>query len=262
MTALLTIGELSKMTYLSVKALRHYHDVGLLEPADIDPSSGYRLYTADQVATAQAIRRFRDLDMPIDHVRTVLQAPDQATRNQAILDHLASMQEQLERTQQTVASLQALLSSPAAPRPVDYRTLPATTALAIQDAIAFEDSPWIDAAFAELHGALDGVGAAAGPDGALYSEGFFTEGAGDVVCFVPVGPDLPAIHAERVQLVNLPVTRVAVMLHEGPFDDLDQTYGALGTVVNELGIGVDGPIREVYVADDRAEVCWPVTDGA
>src|SRR5690348_11465588 len=117
------------MTYLSVKALRHYHDVGLLEPAEIDASSGYRRYTADQVAIAQAIRRFRDLDMPIDQVRTVLQAPDLTTRNQAILDHLASMQEQLERTQQTVASLQALLSSPSAPRAVDYRTLPAMTAV-------------------------------------------------------------------------------------------------------------------------------------
>ena len=48
------------------------------------------------------------------------------------------------------------------------------------------------------------------------------------------------------------------MLHEGPFDDLDQTYGALGTVVAELGLGADGPIREIYVADDQAEVCWPV----
>ena len=116
MTVHLTIGEFSKMTYLSVKALRHYHDVGLLEPAEIDPSTGYRHYTADQVATAQAIRRFRDLDMPLDQVRAVLQAPDLTTRNEAILDHLESMQQQLERTQHTVASLQALLTSPSAPR--------------------------------------------------------------------------------------------------------------------------------------------------
>jgi DNA-binding transcriptional MerR regulator len=75
MTVRLTIGEFSKMTYLSVKALRHYHDVGLLEPAEIDPSSGYRRYGADQVPTAQAIRRFRDLDMPLEQVRLVLQAP-------------------------------------------------------------------------------------------------------------------------------------------------------------------------------------------
>ena len=48
-TTLLTIGEFSRMTHLSVKALRHYHDVGILEPAAIDPYSGYRSYAADQV---------------------------------------------------------------------------------------------------------------------------------------------------------------------------------------------------------------------
>jgi DNA-binding transcriptional MerR regulator len=262
-TVLLTIGEFSKMTYLSVKALRHYHDVGLLEPADIDPSSGYRRYTADQVATAQAIRRFRDLEMPIDQVRTVLEAPDLASRNQAILDHLASMQQQLERTQQTVASLQALLSSPAAPRPVQYRTLPATRALAIDGSIPFEDSAWIDAAFAELHADLDRAGVATtGPDAALYSEAFFTEGEGGVVCLVPIDPDAAAPTGPRARAIELPATRVAVMVHEGAFADLDQTYGALGTVVNELALGVEGPIREVYVAEDRAEVCWPVAEGA
>ena len=132
MTVRLTIGEFSKMTYLSVKALRHYHDVGLLEPADIDPASGYRHYSADQVPTAQAIRRFRDLDMPIEQVRVVLQAPDLATRNRAILDHLEAMQEQLERTQHTVASLHALLTTPSAPKPITYRTLAATPALAVR----------------------------------------------------------------------------------------------------------------------------------
>ena len=97
------------MTYLSVKALRHYHDVGLLEPVDIDSATGYRRYSTAQVSTAQAIRRFRELDMPIEHVRAVLDAPDVTSRNEAILVHLRHMQQQLERTQTTVASLQALL---------------------------------------------------------------------------------------------------------------------------------------------------------
>jgi DNA-binding transcriptional MerR regulator len=252
MTVRLTIGEFSKMTYLSVKALRHYHEVGLLEPAAIDPSSGYRHYSADQVATAQAIRRFRDLDMPLEQVRAVLHAPDLTTRNQAILDHLASMQEQLERTQHTVASLQALLSSPTAPRPVTYRTLPATPALARRAEVAFDGADaWLEAAFVELHAAEAARGLrAAGPDGALYSEAFFTEGTGETIAYVPVAQDGD---------LELPATRVAVMVHHGPFDDLDQTYGALGTVVAELGLGVDGPIREIYLADDQAEVCWPVT---
>jgi DNA-binding transcriptional MerR regulator len=88
---LLPIGDFSKMTYLTVKALRHYHDVGLLEPAATDPVTGYRRYAASQVATAQAIRRFRDLGMPIAEVRAVLQADDLAARNRAILSHLERM---------------------------------------------------------------------------------------------------------------------------------------------------------------------------
>jgi MerR-like DNA binding protein len=52
---LLSIGEFSRMTFLSVKTLRHYHDTGLLAPARIDPSSGYRYYDVSQVTTAQVI---------------------------------------------------------------------------------------------------------------------------------------------------------------------------------------------------------------
>jgi len=36
----LTIGDFSRMTVLSVKALRHYHEIGLLRPADVDPQTG------------------------------------------------------------------------------------------------------------------------------------------------------------------------------------------------------------------------------
>jgi DNA-binding transcriptional MerR regulator len=266
MTVRLTIGELSKMTYLSVKALRHYHEVGLLEPAEIDPSSGYRRYTADQVATAQAIRRFRDLDMPLDQVRTVLSASDPATRNATILAHLEVMQAKLERTQQTVASLHALLSGGRPPRPVTYRTLAAQPVLAVRATVAFDAAGgWLEDGFAAVHRAVEAAGLTpAGPDGALYDEAFFTEGAGEVVAFVPVEagrsdrpPAAPA--GDRVVALDLPATRVAAMVHDGPFDELDQTYGALGTVVAELGLGADGPIREIYLADDRAEVCWPIT---
>jgi DNA-binding transcriptional MerR regulator len=266
MTARLTIGEFSKMTYLSVKALRYYHDVALLEPADIDPASGYRHYGVDQVATAQAIRRFRDLDMPIEQVRTVLEAPDLTSRNRAILDHLEVMQEQLEHTQHTVASLQALLTTPTAPKPISYRTLAATPALAVRAMVAFDAATsWLGDAYSELHRALDAAGVSpAGPDGGLYHDEFFTEGNGDVIAYVPVDvalADSALIATGRARALDLAPTRVATMIHEGSFDDIDQTYGALGTVVTELGIGLAGPIREIYLADDRAEVCWPITQG-
>jgi DNA-binding transcriptional MerR regulator len=57
--ALLAIGDFSRATQLSVKMLRHYHQIGLLEPVDVDRASGYRHYSTDQISTAQIIRRFR-----------------------------------------------------------------------------------------------------------------------------------------------------------------------------------------------------------
>ena len=105
----MAIGDFSRATHLSIKTLRHYHRVGLLEPADIDPDTGYRRYTTVQIPTAQVIRRFRDLDMPLDDIRAVLRAPDLRTRNQLISAHLARLEEGLARTQEAVSSLRDLL---------------------------------------------------------------------------------------------------------------------------------------------------------
>jgi DNA-binding transcriptional MerR regulator/effector-binding domain-containing protein len=257
---LLTIGEFSKMTYLSVKALRHYHDVGLLVPLEVDPGSGYRRYGASQVATAQAIRRFRDLGMPIDDVREVLGASDGASRNRAILAHLERMQAQLEQTQATVASLQSLLAGESPTHgAVEIRRLPATAVLRRHELVAFDDcEAWLTPALAELGDLAAAAGlAVVGADGALYADEFFEAGRGDVTAFVPVdgGDDHPA--AVRFD----PIT-VAVLVHDGPLADLDQAYAALGTVVAERGIGGPGPIREHYLTETSTEVCWPVTTGA
>ena len=55
MTTALSIGDFSRMTQLSVKTLRHYHEVGLLEPDRVDPATGYRHYAPEQVPTAQVV---------------------------------------------------------------------------------------------------------------------------------------------------------------------------------------------------------------
>ena len=68
------MGEFSRMTHLSVKTLRHYHQVGLLEPAEVNPDTGYRYYTPEQIPQAQVIRRLRDLEMPVAEVKVVLAA--------------------------------------------------------------------------------------------------------------------------------------------------------------------------------------------
>jgi DNA-binding transcriptional MerR regulator len=143
MPAALTIGNFSCATHLSVKTLRHYHRVGLLVPADVDAGTGYRRYTTDQIPTAQVIRRFRDLDMPLDEIHAVLEAPDLRARNELISAHLASLEQNLARTQSAVASLRDLLDRPSDVAAVSQRRVGAMTAAAVTAVISMDDLvPW------------------------------------------------------------------------------------------------------------------------
>ena len=108
---LLSIGDFPRMTFLSVKALCHYHEIDLLAPASIDADSRCRQYAPSQVPSAQVIRRLRDPGMPLEDVKTVVQAPDVDTRNAAIIAHLHRMEHELQRTQRTVASPRAPTSA-------------------------------------------------------------------------------------------------------------------------------------------------------
>ena len=276
MATMLTIGDFSRMTHLSVKALRHYHDMGVLEPAAVDPFTGYRSYDTSQVGSAQVIRRLRDLGMPLDSIAAVLAAPDLEARNREIAAHLTRMERQLEQTQASVAALRALLTGPAVRPAIELRTIAAVTALAVREVVdAAELNDWGSEAFDALAAALAAAGlTAAGPYGGLFDGDFFELERSEVTAFVPVrsetglvGAGVGLDPAGRVRLLEIPAVEAAVAVHEGAFSEIDRTYAAVGEVVAERAIGVDGPIREYYLVssadtDDagkhRTEVCWPV----
>ena len=70
----LTIGGFSRLTGLTPKALRHYDTLGLLRPAAVEPN-GYRVYDRAQIPAGRLIRRLRDLDVPLEDIRAVLDDP-------------------------------------------------------------------------------------------------------------------------------------------------------------------------------------------
>src|SRR3984885_115697 len=270
MATMLTIGDFSRMTHLSVKALRHYHDLGVLEPAAVDPFTGYRSYDTSQVGSAQVIRRLRDLGMPLDSIAAVLAAPDLEARNREIAAHLARMERQLEQTQASVAALRALLTGPAVRPAIELRTIAAVTALAVREVVdAAELNEWGSEAFDALAAALSATGlTAAGPYGGLFHGDFFDLERSEVTAFVPVAAGAAGLDpAGSVRLIQIPAVEAAVAVHEGAFSEIDRTYAAVGEVVAERAIGTGGPIREYYlvssadtddVAKHRTEVCWPV----
>jgi len=177
MVAYLSIGDFSRATHLTVKTLRHYHQIGLLEPADVDPQTGYRRYGTDQLPTAQVIRRFRDLDMPLEEIQAVLAASDLRTRNERIASHLSRLEGELGRTQRAVASLRDLLApTPDVPARIELRRLQATPAAAITAVVDAEDSDtWFQGALGELHATLAARHVQVdGPAGGIFTDDLFT----------------------------------------------------------------------------------------
>jgi DNA-binding transcriptional MerR regulator len=269
MRSSLAIGDFARATHLSVKTLRHYHRVGLLEPADVDENTGYRYYATDQIPTAQVIKRFRALDMPLDDIQAVLAAPDLSTRNELISAHLGRLEQDLARTQDAVASLRDLLQHPKATVQADvrHRSVAATPAAAISEMVAITDAlAWFQGALGELQATLAAQDIRpAGPGGGIFSSELFADERGQATIFLPCAGPVRAMGRVAPQVI--PAAELATTVHEGPHSGIDRAYGALATYVTEHALAVDGPIREYYLvgridtADESqwsTEIGWPI----
>jgi DNA-binding transcriptional MerR regulator len=94
---LLSIGQFARLAGLSVGALRHYDELDLLRPADIDRFTGYRRYRREQLETARTIARLRDLELPLDEIRAVLATDDPVDRRRRLAAHRARVEARSNR---------------------------------------------------------------------------------------------------------------------------------------------------------------------
>ena len=73
---MLKIGEFSKLSHLTVKALRFYEKEGILMPASIDKWTGYRFYETSQLKDAAVIKAYRQLDLSIEEIKAIFSGAD------------------------------------------------------------------------------------------------------------------------------------------------------------------------------------------
>jgi DNA-binding transcriptional MerR regulator len=153
---LIAIGEFSAMSLLSVKMLRYYHEVGLLEPAHVDPTTGYRYYDPDQARVARSILELRHLGMPLGEIRVLLVATDAAEARDVLARHRQRLAGQLIDAERRLALIEELVVEDDTMREditeVDLPRLRVATAR-VEGPQAMT-APLVTAAFAELHARL------------------------------------------------------------------------------------------------------------
>lgn len=263
----MSIGMFSRASLLTVKALRNYHQSGLLVPAEIDPKTGYRGYHTGQLADAGVIRELRTLDLPLADIERVMTARDPEVTAAVVSAHLAAMEERLATTQSIVDRLMAGTEAPAAltpPRVIEAAHLDVVMVAGSVERERY--APFLDRAFGLLFGALGTAGAApAGPGGACYPAA--VEATEEVQAFVPVSSPINGLIHPELTIAELPARLMATATHHGDYATVGETYMHLGRWVALNAETADEPVREHYVAspadttdpnDFVTEIHWPI----
>ena len=267
MRNLLPIGRFSEICRLSIPALRHYDELGLLPPAAVDADTGYRYYSISQAEDADRIRTLRFLEMPLPEIRMILAGDPEQTRR--ILEgHKQRLAEQAERQRYAITLLDSMMrAEPPMTYEIHLRETQPQPAAAVRGRSAWAElGGFIGAALMEVFGAAGSQGVRfAGPAYAIYHSAHSTEAEVELEVGMPAAE--PIEPSGRVIAAEIPGGLVATTIHAGRYEDVAPAYRALGEWVQEHGHETAGPPREIYIVGPdqvadmgalRTEIVWPI----
>ena len=109
---MLKISDFSKLSLVSVKALRYYDERGLLKPARVDPSTGYRFYSASQLTRLNRILAMKDMGLDLSQIALLLdQEPTPHQIRGMLRLKQVELHQQLEEGQARLARIEAWLQA-------------------------------------------------------------------------------------------------------------------------------------------------------
>jgi DNA-binding transcriptional MerR regulator len=244
----LKIGNFARIGQVTVQALRHYDDLGLLKPREVDGLSGYRYYVLDQLPRLHRIRALKDLgfsleqishmlkdDLPLTELRRLLRPKQSELRQQ--------VEEGLDRLERLEARMYLIEQEDQQPdHEVVIKSIPSLRVATVRNTISsyWDEGPL----WSELFDQLRRVGVkTCGPYMSLYHSG---EPEVDVEVCAPLSPETtcPGI----ISVCDLPIVeKMASTVHRGSFTGLAGAYASVLKWVDANGYCVAGPDRAVYL---------------
>jgi len=268
----LKIGDFSRLTQVTVKALRHYDRLGLLKPDHIDPASGYRHYTGAQVPRLNRILMLKDLGFSLEQIGQLLDADLSPAQLRAMLlmkeqearGLIATEQVRLERIEAHLRQIER--EPPGARYGVTLKRVAVQRVASLRAVLPAY--PAVGALFGELGAYQRRHGLQATAWTALWLDGGYCES--DIHAEATFATDdlLPP-HA-RIREGALPaVETMACVQHHGPLATVGEAHLALLGWIEANDHRLAGPTRTVALrfagpnsADGITEVQYPVASDA
>lgn len=241
-----SIGEFSRLTALTVKTLRHYHERGLLVPTVVDQKTGYRYYSQANAERARIIRALKQLEFSLDDIESILadcrEDSDAMTfleeQRQVIESKLLRYQE-IRNTLDSVLAMEKAAKTMSNTFEVEEKTLAPQLIAGIRGR-----GPYSECAdrFKQL-GRAFGFGLAGKP-GNLIFDTEYKEHDADFESYFPIKKSK---QVAGIDVRTLPEVRVLSLVHQGPYDSIHVTYARLLSLLKSRGHSATIPSREVYI---------------
>jgi len=248
------IGGFSKLSRVSVKALRFYDEVGLLKPTYVDRDTGYRYYSAALLPRLNRILAFKELGLSLGEIGHLLEGDLPADRVRELLQNRrAELARRIEREQAQLAEVESWLAQiEQAGRVPDYEIIVKQVAPRLVASVRDTLSSYADAGdlFDELHSNFKQRGAS------LERGAVWHTCAGQrrsIDCEAILFLHEPAPPAGRAQVYELPGYAVACVIHQGSDETCERAYVAARSWIESHGYAIAGPIRELYWQGDVAQ---------
>ena len=239
-----TISEFSKITNLSVKALRYYDEQGLLKPAKRGDNE-YRMYSEENYTTARRIKFLRELSFSIVEIRDVLEhctadedlqfflaekkekIAEQISKEKNLMDEISKHLQQTKKMEASIMSYE-----------FEIKEISATKVASVRFKGSFKG---IGFAMSTLFSEVKGK--AAGPALCIYHSEDYDENSEIEAC-VPVKE---AIRVKKTSVYALPAVKALCTTHVGSYDELHIAYKAIMDYAKNNGMKMLLPWREVYI---------------
>jgi DNA-binding transcriptional MerR regulator/effector-binding domain-containing protein len=243
-----SVGEFSKVTGLSVKTLRFYHEKGILMPSRVDESSGYRYYDESKIERARAIVWLREMEFSIEEIGEIL---TEADNEAGLFARLESQKERIARRMKREREiLQALDGLIASER--ETQRLLETAGFKVEEKTL---EPLLMAGYrmkgkySECGKGFGLVSRAAGryicgKPFCLYYDCEYRDDDADIETCFPIRKE---VRADSISVRPLPGGPCLALMHKGPYPQLGRSYEKILRAVQQRKATVSLPTRELYL---------------
>ncbi len=268
---MLKIGEFSKLSRISVRMLRHYDEIGLLNPAEIDRFTDYRYYREDQLPTAGRIAALKEMGFSLADIARILAVYDDREQMEKFFSARQKELEALSKdTEYKLTLLDAARKRLRKDEDMQYdvsiKTIPERYAATVRMTIPrYEDEGIIWGRMAEETCRMD----LAEDDPCLcavtYLDGEYKEENVEMMAWKTVKGSYP--DTEHVKFLTLPEVTVASSTYKGSYTQITDVYAAVIAWMEDNGYEPAGPMFNIYHVSPHetqnpeefvTEICYPV----